>query len=358
MKIKLVKVKHCTSFHNLFLLIAFIILEYLEYYRKFLAPIFKQSSSDSLLASILIQHDRELSGSIAPPIDTLQISQSLRNTIRSTSHLQSSPTKSNVSAATLSHEESRDDSTAVTNVQAKPKTKLELLTDSIEELKSRIEDQEDIYRQLTNDKSEQLKSIDDEKRKVAQLQRDKKLRDQMAILLENPDESIARLQQSLEAIKNKRATLIAKFEAHKTPLDEKLESFSEVNATKLLKSGERLKEIELVRKSIDEIQDDLQNKIKLQQKLHEELSEMKRVTERSVYTSRIMDIIKNIKRQNKDIDDILRDTKTIQKSINTVEGQLQRQFTVTEDLIWNNVSFTTLKILLNFLFESHSKLPF
>lgn len=255
--------------------------------------------------------------------------------------MQSSPTKSNMSAATLSNEENRDDPTAESCVQAKPKTKLELLTDSIEELKSRIEDQEDIYRQLTNDKSEQLKSIDDEKRKLAQLQRDKKLRDQMAILLESPDESIARLQQSLEAIKKKRATLIAKFEAHKTPLDEKLESFSEVNATKLLKSGERLKEIELVRKSIDEIQDDLQNKIKLQQKLHEELSQMKRVTERSVYTSRIMDIIKNIKRQNKDIDDILRDTKTIQKSINTVEGQLQRQFTITEDLIWNNVSFTT-----------------
>lgn len=320
-------------------------LEYLEYYRKFLVPIFRQASGDNLLASILQTHDREVSdGVTTSPRDTLQISQSLRNTIRSTSHMLSSPTKSNLSAATLSNEQREDANDDESNVQVKPKTKLELLTDSIEELKSRIEDQEDIYRQLTSDKSEQLKSIDEAKQKLAQLQRDKKLRDQMAILLENPEESIQRLQQSLEAIKNKRKNLVAKFESHKAPLDEKLESFNEVNATKLQKGAERLKEVQHIRQSIDEIQEDLQNKIKMQQKLHEELSQMKRVTERSVYTSRIMDIIKNIKRQNKDIDDILRDTKTIQKSINTVEGQLQRQFTVTEDLIWNNVSIQSLSL--------------
>lgn len=318
----------------------FIFLEYLEYYRKYLVPIFRQASSGNLLASILLTHDREIAGGISIPTDTMQISQSLRNTIRSTqsSHLISSSSKSNASAATLSNENNEEVEDESQVVPSKPKTKLELLNDRIEQFKSRIEDQEDIYRQLTNDKSDQLKSIDDEKQKLIQLQKDKKLKDQMAILLENPEESVVKLKQSLEAIKNKRKNLIAKFESHKAPLDEKLESFNGVNSTKIQKVEEKMNEVKKIRVNICEIQEDLQNKTKMLQRLSEELNQMKRVTERSAYTSRIMDIIKNIKRQNKDIDDVLKDTKTIQKSINSVEGQLQRQFIVTEDLIWNNVS--------------------
>jgi len=82
----------------------------------------------------------------------------------------------------------------------------------------------------------------------------------------------------------------------------------------------------------------LKNKIQMQQKLQTELSQMKRITERSAYTSRIVDIIRSIKKQNNDINEVLRDTKSLQKAINTAEGQLQRQFLASEDLIWNNTN--------------------
>lgn len=55
---------------------------------------------------------------------------------------------------------------------------------------------------------------------------------------------------------------------------------------------------------------------------------------RNAYTARILEIISNIKKQKTDIDKILQDTWELQKEINTINGQLDRQFTVTDDLLF------------------------
>lgn len=220
-----------------------------------------------------------------------------------------------------------------------PKTRFEILTEKIDALKERIEDQEDIYRQLSSEKKEQKRSIDEETKRLEQLKKENKLKMQVAMLLDNPEESKEKLQESLEAARRKRENLNNKFEAHKLPLEEQLATFSGSNSAKLQKVEEKIARIKEVKRQIKEIQEDVKNKAQVQKQLQTELSQMKRVTERSAYTSRIVDIVKSIKKQNNDINEILKDTKMLQKSINNVEGQLQRQFTVTEDLIWNNVSF-------------------
>lgn len=288
------------------------------------------------MTSIIATHDSDLMRRKDSQLqDSSEIAQKLRSSaIRSTQslNLTSSPSRSNISAAQSIAESSEE------HEAPKPKTRFEILTEKIEAMKDKIEDQEDIYRQLSHDKKEQKKSIESEAKRLEQLKKDKKLKTQVAMLLDNPEESKEKLEQSLEVAMMRREVLNNKFEAHKQPLEAQLESFSETNAVKLQKAEEKIKNIKAVKRLIQEIQEDVKNKTQTQQQLQAELSQMKRVTERSAYTSRIVDIIKSIKRQNNDINDILKDTKMLQKAINTVEGQLQRQFTVTEDLIWNNVS--------------------
>lgn len=55
---------------------------------------------------------------------------------------------------------------------------------------------------------------------------------------------------------------------------------------------------------------------------------------RNSYTSRILEIIGNIRKQKASIDKVLNDTRDIQKEINIINGQLDRQFTVTDDLLF------------------------
>lgn len=61
---------------------------------------------------------------------------------------------------------------------------------------------------------------------------------------------------------------------------------------------------------------------------------------RNSYTSRILEIIGNIRKQKASIDKVLNDTRDIQKEINTINGQLDRQFTVTDDLLFKVTYFT------------------
>lgn len=70
--------------------------------------------------------------------------------------------------------------------------------------------------------------------------------------------------------------------------------------------------------------------------LMEALGKVSQKIDRSDYTNRILEIIGNIRKQKTDIDKILRDTREVQKDINTVTGKLERQFTVTDDLLFSH----------------------
>lgn len=81
------------------------------------------------------------------------------------------------------------------------------------------------------------------------------------------------------------------------------------------------------------INEDIKFKAQLHQELLEELQKANKNVQRISYTSRIIDIIGSIKKQNDDIEKILSDTRNIQKNINSLEGQLSRQYKVTGELL-------------------------
>lgn len=91
-----------------------------------------------------------------------------------------------------------------------------------------------------------------------------------------------------------------------------------------------------VRQKQKVIRSETQAKALLYAQSMEELGKVNQKIDRSAYTSRILEIIGNIRKQKTDIDKILRDTREVQKDINTVTGRLERQFTVTDDLLFGH----------------------
>lgn len=287
-------------------------------------PIFHQTRN--LIPSLILTHDQLIR---SVPVDTSYIAKKLRSsTIKSTQSLMLSPSRSSTISSIIEKEPLE---------VPKLKSPVEILTKKVENLKESIDMQEDIFRQLSNDKTELLKSIENETKMIEKSKKESTLKMQINMLLDSPEESIEKLKQSLDAAAKKKANLNAKFLAHKEPLEQQLDSFSGINSIKLQKIKERQVNVKNVKRAIAEIHEDMKHKVQLQQNLQTELSKIKRTTERSAYTSRIADIIKSIKKQNYDINEILKDTRMLQKSINNVEGQLQRQFTVTEELVWTKV---------------------
>ncbi|KAG5680441.1 hypothetical protein PVAND_009949 [Polypedilum vanderplanki] len=310
----------------------------IEYEEKFLKTIFHQTSS--IIPSIIATHDIDLMKKNIPASESSEISKKLRSSmIRSTQslNLMSASSKSTLSSmSNLAISEKIPEITQ--NMQLIQKSRVEILTEKVESLKEQIDEQEDIFKHLTFNKEEILKNIATEKENLERAKKNGKLKMQIAILLDNPEESIEKLQNTLEIAKQKRQTLNAKFESHKIPLEQQLEAFSSTNSVKLEKIKNIRETVKSMRQSMREIQEDIKQKVQLQQHLIEELNKMKRTTERSAYTSRIADIINSIKKQNYDINQVLIDTRALQKAINNIEGQLQRQFILTEELVWTKTA--------------------
>jgi len=63
---------------------------------------------------------------------------------------------------------------------------------------------------------------------------------------------------------------------------------------------------------------------------------------RSTYTTRNLEMLKNVKKYSNEITKILNDTKTIQKEINSLSETLGRSFSVVDDMIFVDAKKDTL----------------
>lgn len=243
-----------------------------------------------------------------------------------------------------------------TQDELKPKA-IDLLADSISGLKQKIEEEEVLYRQLTSDLADHRKAIEVDGSKVEQLKQQNKFKSRIALLLDEPEESKAKLLYSLQAGDNKRKLLNDKFESHKQSLEAQLGELQSANSGKVQKSEVKIEEKQKLKLKTQTFQEDLKNKIQLLNQLKTSLAQTRKAADRSQYTSRIFDIIKSIEKQNIDIAGIIKETKSVQKAINSATGQNQRQFTVTEDIIWNNVSCHSKEHFVDFLATKKNIFP-
>lgn len=79
---------------------------------------------------------------------------------------------------------------------------------------------------------------------------------------------------------------------------------------------------------------ELKEKEQLEQQLIEKCKNVNKNSSRLSYTKRILEIIANVKKQNHEIQKVLKDTKEVQKEINILNGQVDRSFTLADELIF------------------------
>ncbi|XP_053659330.1 coiled-coil domain-containing protein 22 homolog [Anopheles marshallii] len=168
------------------------------------------------------------------------------------------------------------------------------------------------------------------------LKEEKKIKERTHILLENPEVNVAKLELIISAAGEKMKKLQSQWESHRAPLMATLQEHQAKNSDQVSKSQKVVDQIESARHKSEEVIVDLQTKSALHARLVQEYERMGKTVSRTAYTSRILEIVGNIRKQKTDIDKILHDTRSLQKEINSITGQLDRQFTVTDDLIFRN----------------------
>nr|XP_026491708.1 coiled-coil domain-containing protein 22 isoform X1 [Vanessa tameamea] len=144
-------------------------------------------------------------------------------------------------------------------------------------------------------------------------------------ILEKVHKNIQKLHRKSEDITSENLALKVEINKVKTK-----NSLSESAQTKCRNTLMNLKEVAKGMKEECEQKEELKNQLKLK------YEKLKGGNKRHIYTKRILEIIGNVDKQNAEIKKILEDTRQLQKEINTLEGQLDRCFSIADETLFKD----------------------
>eukprot|EP01117_Protostelium_nocturnum_P013511 TRINITY_DN5046_c0_g1_i1.p1 TRINITY_DN5046_c0_g1~~TRINITY_DN5046_c0_g1_i1.p1 ORF type:complete len:609 (-),score=200.72 TRINITY_DN5046_c0_g1_i1:58-1884(-) len=177
-------------------------------------------------------------------------------------------------------------------------------------------------------------SIYDEDLSTEKLEKEYRIKKRTYDLLPNADENIQKLQQICGESSSKLLELASKWEEIRIPLYEEYRRLRAQQVNSKEEAKVKLAKIKEMRGIMKELAEEILGKDEKYRELIEVYNSLATQVTRSTYTNRILDIVKNVKKQKMDIDKILIDTRSIQKEINSITATLNRTFSSTEDLIF------------------------
>jgi hypothetical protein len=116
------------------------------------------------------------------------------------------------------------------------------------------------------------------------------------------------------------------WENHRVPLVEEIRTTKDTVAKRKADMKYKLDRIKQMREEMKRLAVEIREKDELVKQLMEELSKLPKQVQRTGYTRRIMDIMRNIEKQQITISGILKDTRETQKEINTASEVLDPAF--------------------------------
>ncbi|PRP82390.1 hypothetical protein PROFUN_10166 [Planoprotostelium fungivorum] len=153
-------------------------------------------------------------------------------------------------------------------------------------------------------------------------------------LLPEADKNIKKLQDICGATSGELLALAEKWETIRVPLYDEYRDLREQQANYKEEAKVKLTKIREMRAMMKELMEEINGKDEKYRELIEVYNNISSQVTRTTYTNRILDIVKNVKKQKMDIDKVLLDTRTIQKEINSVTATLNRTFSATEEAIF------------------------
>eukprot|EP01101_Sappina_pedata_P006684 TRINITY_DN3398_c0_g1_i1.p1 TRINITY_DN3398_c0_g1~~TRINITY_DN3398_c0_g1_i1.p1 ORF type:complete len:646 (+),score=286.02 TRINITY_DN3398_c0_g1_i1:203-1939(+) len=155
-------------------------------------------------------------------------------------------------------------------------------------------------------------------------------------LLEDAEDNIYRLGEMSQMSANRLRDLAVEWEKHRMPLIKKYRAMKHAQKTKKDDTKELLAEIKKIREDMKEYSAELQKKDEKLKKAIEEHNALNKDVTRSSSTSRILEIVNNVKKQKVDIDKILIDTRNIKKEKSNLLDALGRKFGETSEKIFQD----------------------
>jgi hypothetical protein len=233
-------------------------------------------------------------------------------------------------------EQQRSQLVTVTEKRREKEEAMQLAREEMERLKQCLDSLQLDVNKLTVKLSQITEEKSQEERALRVKEEEQTVKKRTYDLLPEADSNLSALQASVESSAQTLVVLAAQWEKHRAPLLAQYRDARERNSNKASESQKKVDALRNLREKSRELGDEARHKEQLHSQLVNEYEKVTKDINRSAYTRRIMEIIGNIAKQKEDIDKVLKDTKELQKEINNLTGQLDRSFTVADELIFQD----------------------
>jgi hypothetical protein len=172
------------------------------------------------------------------------------------------------------------------------------------------------------------------KKAIEELTRQYKMKKSMLDMLPDAENNMAKLLAIVEDATKRMALLEDEWDKVRQPLVDELEKKkgSRDAAAEITKN--KLMAIKQMRNDISSMATEIREKEALAITLKAEYEKMPKNINRTAYTYRIMDIIKQISKQQAEIKKVVGDVKEVQKDINKMGDTLARTEAVADEVLW------------------------
>eukprot|EP01105_Mastigella_eilhardi_P004104 TRINITY_DN1542_c0_g1_i2.p1 TRINITY_DN1542_c0_g1~~TRINITY_DN1542_c0_g1_i2.p1 ORF type:complete len:587 (-),score=213.72 TRINITY_DN1542_c0_g1_i2:49-1809(-) len=163
-----------------------------------------------------------------------------------------------------------------------------------------------------------------------------KMKKRIQEMLPDAEANILMLQQVASKTSEHLIHLANEWEAARMPLIVELRRLADMQYEARGDSRVKAEEIKKLRVQANKLISEIKQKDERCKQLAEVYKSLPREMDRPEFTRRILEIIKNVKKQQSEIKKILEDTRSLQKEIGTVSDTLGRSFALAEDMIYQD----------------------
>jgi hypothetical protein len=132
--------------------------------------------------------------------------------------------------------------------------------------------------------------------------------------------------------------LATEWEKRRVPIVEAIRDFKETIEKRKRECASKLERIKTMRSEMKEMIAEVREKDETVTQKTAEYERMNKDADRALYTKRILDIVKNVKRQNDEIGKILLDSRQLRQQINSASETLNRSFGTADELIFKRAT--------------------
>ena len=151
----------------------------------------------------------------------------------------------------------------------------------------------------------------------------------------DPDGSRQRLQKASSASAAALMQLAEEWEAHRGPLLEKIREAQSARRRRKEGAVQKMAQVKQLRGEMKQMVSELGDRDETVARLSKELVKAKGAA-RSTYTDRIMDVVRNLRKQKLGIEKILADIRESQKEVNGLSETVQRSFAATDEIVFRD----------------------